>query len=68
MELAVQDDGVGSPAGEGERQPKSLGLSIVRILATQLDGTFEQEARAGTRFVLRFPSGASRPPPRSVVA
>jgi two-component sensor histidine kinase len=68
LELAIQDDGIGSPPGHGESKPKSLGLSIVRILTAQLDGAFEQELCTGTRFVLRFPSGASRPPPRSLVA
>ena len=61
LELAIQDDGVGSPAGQGEGKTKSLGLSIVRILTTQLDGTLEQEACAGTRFVLRFPATSHSP-------
>jgi two-component sensor histidine kinase len=58
LELAIQDDGIGSPAGQGEGKTKSLGLSIVRILTTQLDGTLEQEACEGTRFVLRFPAAS----------
>jgi PAS domain S-box-containing protein len=58
LELAIQDDGIGSPAGQGEGKTKSLGLSIVRILATQLDGTLEHESCAGTRFVLRFPAAS----------
>jgi two-component sensor histidine kinase len=59
LELAIQDDGIGSPASQGEHKTKSLGLSIVRILTTQLDGTLEQEAWAGTRLVLRFPAQPS---------
>jgi two-component sensor histidine kinase len=59
LELAIQDDGVGSSAGQGEGKTKSLGLSIVGILTTQLDGILEREASAGTRFVLRFPAHPS---------
>ena len=45
-------------ADRGDRKAKSLGLSIVGILTTQLDGTLEQEDCAGTRSVLRFPAAA----------
>jgi len=55
LELAVEDDGVGLPAGSLGGSAGSLGLRIVGILARQLDGTIEQEACAGTRIVLRFP-------------
>ena len=63
LELAIQDDGIGSSAVLGEGKTNSLGLSIVRILTTQLDGTLDQEPCAGTRFVLRFPAacGGRRP-------
>jgi PAS domain S-box-containing protein len=59
LELAIQDDGIGS-ASQGEHKAKSLGLSIVGILTTQLDGTLQQEPCAGTRFVLRFPAAGRR--------
>ena len=60
LELAIQDDGIGSSAVLGEGKTNSLGLSIVRILTTQLDGTLQQEDCAGTRFVLSFPAAGRR--------
>jgi two-component sensor histidine kinase len=60
MELAVEDDGVGSPGVLVERKTKSIGLQIVRILTAQLSGTLKQEPGSGTRIVLRFPVGAAR--------
>jgi two-component sensor histidine kinase len=62
LEFAVEDNGIGSPAGLAERDAKSLGLKIVGILGRQLEGTLEQQSDsgAGTRFVLRFPAGSSR--------
>jgi PAS domain S-box-containing protein len=55
-ELAVEDDGVGLRKGALLGQNKSLGLRIVRILTTQLDGSVEQQTCLGTRIVLRFPA------------
>ena len=55
LELAVEDDGVGLPAGLLQSPgASSLGLRIVNILTTQLDGTLEQQPSAGTRIVIRF--------------
>jgi two-component sensor histidine kinase len=59
LELAVEDDGVGSADVLVERKTKSLGLQIVRILTAQLSGTLEQEPATGTRIVLRFPAGVA---------
>ncbi len=56
VELAVEDNGIGLPAGRlASRDTKSLGLEIVRILTRQLDGSIEQKECPGTRIVLRFP-------------
>ena len=62
LELCIEDDGIGSPLDQAPHNPKSLGLKIVRILADQLDGSFEQlpSAERGTRFVVRFPAGSAR--------
>ena len=60
LELAIEDDGVGSPDVLAERKTKSLGLQIVRILTTQLGGTLRQEPSGGTRVVLQFQHGAAR--------
>jgi two-component system CheB/CheR fusion protein len=55
LELAVEDNGVGSPEMLVERKTESLGLQIVRILTSQLGGTLQQDTGSGTRTVLRFP-------------
>jgi two-component sensor histidine kinase len=62
LELAVADNGIGSPPGLAARHTRSLGLEIVGILSRQLEGSLEQQSAigAGTRFVLRFPAGSSR--------
>ena len=57
LELAVEDDGVGLRPG-WENSP-SLGWQIVRILAAQLEGSLAVEPCAGTRFVLRCPTGSA---------
>jgi two-component sensor histidine kinase len=55
--LSCQDDGVGIPNGFDWKNPRSLGLRIVRILTKQIDGdlTVDSSGR-GTRFDLRFPA------------
>jgi two-component sensor histidine kinase len=69
LELAIEDDGIGLPAGllEG-RNTKSLGLQIVRILAKQLGGSLQQEPCPGAHLVLRFPANSARhaPPPKEL--
>lgn len=59
LELAVEDDGIGSEAVLVERKTKSLGLQIVRILTAQLGGSLKQDPGSGTRLVLRFPDSAA---------
>ena len=56
--MSVEDNGVGLPAGALGGQEKSLGLRIVGILTSQLDGSLEQRESPGTRIVLRFPAVA----------
>ena len=56
LELSVEDDGIGLPAGFlAEQNRRSLGLKIVGILTKQLEGALEQQVCAGSRIVLRFP-------------
>ena len=63
LQLAVEDDGVGLPAGGlNGRNQESLGLRIVHLLARQLDGTLTEEASAGTRIVLQFRGKAKQSP------
>lgn len=52
--LIVADDGVGFPPDVDFRHTESLGLQIVCILVTQLDGQIELAAGPGTRFVITF--------------
>jgi PAS domain S-box-containing protein len=60
VRLAVEDDGIGLPDGFSIGNTHSLGLSIVKILSQQLNGTLHVESREGTRFEVVFPlSGAA---------
>ena len=57
--LEVSDDGQGLPAGLNLAETRSMGLRLVRELATQLDGAVEITAGAGTTFRLMIPTGLS---------
>jgi len=54
VSLRVADNGVGLPPGFDWKQSKSLGLRIVNILASQLNGTVRHEAEGGAGFTLTF--------------
>ncbi len=54
IRLAVEDTGVGLSADLSSRRPKSLGMSIVNILARQLGGTLDITSNGGAKFVLTF--------------
>ncbi len=59
LELVVQDDGVGLPAGFVLESSASLGLSIVSTLVAEVGGTIELGPRRdgpGTRVVVQVPS------------
>jgi len=54
--LRVRDNGVGLQEGVNWTEAKSMGLSLVRVLANQLHGTLELEpTKVGVSFALRFP-------------
>lgn len=55
-ELVVADNGPGIPPEVDFGAPKSLGLTLVRSLADQLQGTITYENRGGALFVLSFPA------------
>jgi two-component sensor histidine kinase len=55
MILAVSDDGVGIPEGMESGKQDSLGLHLVRNLASQLGGTVEVRRDGGTTFRITFP-------------
>lgn len=53
--LTVGDDGVGIPEGVDPKEPESLGLEIVSMLAEgQLHGALETKSNGGTEFTIRF--------------
>lgn len=64
VSMMVQDDGIGLEAGNTPAKGATgamsspgttgLGLTLVRMLAEQLDGSFTQESDHGTTSVLRF--------------
>jgi PAS domain S-box-containing protein len=53
--LDICDDGVGLADGVQAGRSDTLGLQIVKSLASQLDGTFELEQAGGTRARVTFP-------------
>jgi PAS domain S-box-containing protein len=58
ISLIVGDNGIGIPEEVDPNRVKSLGLSLVRDLATQLKGTMVIERQEGTLFMIRFPGAA----------
>lgn len=52
--LTVSDDGVGFPEGLDYRKTDTLGLQLVCILASQLQGSVSLERKSGTRFNVVF--------------
>jgi two-component sensor histidine kinase len=55
LKLTVCDDGTGLPEGLDLNRPKSLGLTLIRTLTSQLKGTcsFTNNGQ-GTLFQLQF--------------
>jgi PAS domain S-box-containing protein len=54
IELLVSDDGVGLPDEVDLARPTTLGLDLVQLLVTQLDGTMAVDRVGGTTFRIRF--------------
>lgn len=54
--LRVEDDGVGFKAEEDAKPRSSLGLTLARMLAEQLKGSFAIECESGVRATLVFPA------------
>jgi two-component sensor histidine kinase len=57
LELGVSDDGVGFPEAFKGPGHGSMGLTMVRLLAEQLDGTCEFSSEGGTTCRILFPKG-----------
>jgi len=54
LRLTVSDDGVGLPAGFDLRRTASMGMQLVRTLATQLDAELTASGVGGSSFQLTF--------------
>jgi two-component sensor histidine kinase len=52
-ELSVKDNGVGLPASLDVASPRTFGLSLVNMLAEQIDGRLEVHREDGTEILLR---------------
>ena len=52
--LTIKDNGLGIDARVEKNQSPGFGLTIVKMLAEQLNGTFSMENDNGTRSVLKF--------------
>ena len=53
-ELVVSDNGIGTPESLDFRNPESLGLRLVTILAEQVGGQIELDRTEGTKFQIKF--------------
>jgi len=58
--LSVSDDGIGLPEGFDLESSGGLGLSIVRMMASQLGWRLSVSGGAGTSFVLRAPESVPK--------
>jgi two-component sensor histidine kinase len=54
LRVVVADDGAGLPAGYAEGS--GYGMTLVRMMATQIDGELNIENNSGTRFTLTAPT------------
>jgi len=53
--LEIADDGIGFPHGININNSSSLGLQLVDMLSSQIDGKLKMDRSEGTKFTLRFP-------------
>jgi PAS domain S-box-containing protein len=53
--LFVADNGIGFSAEMDFRKPSTLGLQLVNVLSTQINGKIERSQEEGTRFSITFP-------------
>jgi two-component sensor histidine kinase len=54
VELTVQDNGVGFPAGTDISSATTMGLAIIRTLVEQMHGTLTMDTTHGTTCTIRF--------------
>ena len=55
IELYVHDNGIALPQNFSSAETDSLGLTLIRILSKQIDGTFTIDTSRGKKFSILFP-------------
>lgn len=55
VELSIGDNGIGLPEDRGIGEAKTLGLSLVPMLAGQINGEVKLERSRGTAYTITFP-------------
>ncbi len=55
FEIKISDNGVGIPQDVKVHEPETLGLSIVNMIAQQINGTMKVDRENGTSFTLVIP-------------
>ena len=61
VRLAISDTGIGFPGEKDPRTMRSMGMTLVRSLVEQLDGTISLDRTIGTRFTMEFPHAQGKP-------
>lgn len=56
--LTVEDDGVGLPVGFDPKKSTGLGMELILMLVSQLDGELVIDGGKGARFLVRLPAGS----------
>ncbi|HRD52365.1 MAG TPA: PAS domain S-box protein [Flavobacteriales bacterium] len=54
VRVEAMDDGVGFPEGFDEERDGGLGLELIQLLSTQLDGRMERRSEVGVSYLLTF--------------
>jgi len=55
IQILIADNGIGIPKLNNSSRPKSLGLDLIRGLASELQGSVHFESDIGTRILVSFP-------------
>ena len=58
MVLKVEDNGIGLHSDFDINKIKSVGLHLVNLMVSQLDGTIKFNSENGTKIIIEFPSPA----------